>query len=466
MSGYGNLPARRRLLVRGAHALTMDPALGEIVDCDVLVVDGAISAVGRGLVDASAEEIDGRGTIALPGFVDTHWHVWGTLLRGVIGDGPEHGWFARKARLGGHFSPGDTGQSVRLGLAEGLAAGITTVHDWAHNVLSPADADANLLAHRAVGLRVHFSYGAPSTHPSLSLEQAAKVMADGGKAPDQPMDFTEIERIRGRWADVAAEGLLTVGVAVRGPARSSPAVYRREWELARSLGLRISMHCAGTRAEVARIRQVQLLAADGLLGSDLLLAHGNHLAADDLVLLAEWGIPVSVSPLSELRLAMGFPQISEMLSAGVPVALSLDTTAISANADMFQTMRIAVGLENARLGDAQALSPRRALELATIDGARTLGLGAVTGSLSPGKRADLILVRTDRLSMAPVVDPAVAVVHSAGPADVDTVVVDGRILKREGRFTAIDPAVAVAEAKEALDDLCARAGFVPEVRPA
>jgi cytosine/adenosine deaminase-related metal-dependent hydrolase len=129
-------------------------------------------------------------------------------------------------------------------------------------------------------------------------------------------------------------------------------------------------------------------------------------------------------------------------------------------------MRIAVGLENARLGDAQALSPRRALELATIDGARTLGLGAVTGSLSPGKRADLILVRTDRLSMAPVVDPAVAVVHSAGPADVDTVVVDGRILKREGRFTAIDPAVAVAEAKEALDDLCARAGFVPEVRPA
>jgi len=113
LSGYGNHPARRRLLVRGAYALTMDPALCEVADCDVLVVDGPISAVGRGLVDASAEEIDGRGTIALPGFVDTHWHVWGTLLRGVIGDGPEHGWFPWKARLGGHFSPQDTGRSVR-----------------------------------------------------------------------------------------------------------------------------------------------------------------------------------------------------------------------------------------------------------------------------------------------------------------------------------------------------------------
>ncbi len=279
------------------------------------------------------------------------------------------------------------------------------------------------------------------------------------------MDFTEIERIRGTWADTAAAGLLSVGVAVRGPARSSPAVYRREWELAGSLGLRIAMHCAGTRAEVAQIRQVDLLAADGLLDSDLLLAHGNHLTADDLALLAEWRIPVSVSPLSELRLAMGFPQISEMLAAGVPVALSLDTTAISANADMFQTMRVAVGLENARLGDAQALSPRRALELAMIDGARALGLNGVTGSLSPGKRADFILVRTDRLSMTPVVDPAVALVHSAAPADVDTVVVDGRILKRQGRLTAIDPAVAVAEAQEALSDPCARAGFVPVARP-
>jgi cytosine/adenosine deaminase-related metal-dependent hydrolase len=116
-------------------------------------------------------------------------------------------------------------------------------------------------------------------------------------------------------------------------------------------------------------------------------------------------------------------------------------------------------LEAARRGDPLALPPRRALELTTVEAARALGLGETVGSLTPGKRADIVLVRTDRLNLAPVADPAVAIVHSAQPADVDTVIVDGRVLKRDGKLTAVDPGRIVAEAEQALRALCARAGF-------
>jgi cytosine/adenosine deaminase-related metal-dependent hydrolase len=452
-------------VIRGAYVLSMDEAIGELSVGDVSVREGVIAGVAGRVDDPEAEVIDGRAMIVLPGLVDTHWHLWGTLLRGVIGDGPEHGWFARKARLGGHFEPGDTYLGVRLGLVEGLGGGITTVHDWAHNVLSAADAEANLRAHRETGVRVHFSYGAPSTHPSLSLREAATVMAEAGKPVDEPMDFDEIARIRRETAGDRGDGLITVGVAVRGPARSSPEVYRKEWELARSLGVPIAMHCAGTRQEVARIRQVELLAADGLLAPDLLLAHCLYLSGAERALLAEHGVPVSISPLSELRLAMGLPRPGGLLDAGVSVSLSLDTTAISANADFFQTMRIALGLESAQSGDAEAITPRRILRMATLDGAQALGLGEITGSLTPGKRADVVLVRRSSLTMAPVVDPAVAIVHSAQPADVDTVIVDGRILKRDGRLTAIDPDTVAAEATESLLALCRRAGFDPSPVP-
>jgi cytosine/adenosine deaminase-related metal-dependent hydrolase len=162
---------------------------------------------------------------------------------------------------------------------------------------------------------------------------------------------------------------------------------------------------------------------------------------------------------------MGFLQVREFEEAGIRTSFSLDTTAITANADPFAAMRVAVGLEGVRSRDATSLSPRRVLEMATIDGARSLGLGEVTGSLTPGKRADLIVVRTDAINLAPAVDPAVACVHAASPANVDAVIVDGRILKRHGRLTTVDESALVAEAEAALRALCDRAGFRVEPGP-
>ena len=460
----GPLPDRDRLVIRGATILPVDDDIGELAAGDVEIRDGTIVAVGERLDADDATVIDAGGAIAIPGFVDTHWHAWGTLLRGVIGDGPERGWFARKGALGPFFEPADTAAGARLGLAEGLRAGYTTVHDWAHNVLSTEDADANLDVHAELGLRSHWSYGAPSASPHLSAEQMEAFMASVGKRTDEPMNFDDIERI-GRDRLSVGDGRLSVGVNVRGPSRSTPEVYRAEFARARDLGLPIAMHCAGTQKEVQRIRQVEVLADEGLLDDDLLLAHCNWLSGTERTLLAESGVPVSVSPVVELRLAMGLPQVSELREAGVRVSFSVDTTAIGAHADPFEQMRIGLGLENARLQDANALTPREALRMATLDGAHSLGLGDVTGSITPGKRADIVLVRGDRLNTAPVVDPAVAVVHSAGPDNVDTVIVDGRVLVRGGSLVHVDADAVVADANARLSALADRAGFTLESAP-
>jgi 5-methylthioadenosine/S-adenosylhomocysteine deaminase len=461
------LPDRGHVLVRGAYVMTMDPALGELPDADVELRDGDIVSVGLGLDAPGAEVVDGTGAVLMPGFVDTHWHAWGTLMRGVIGDGHANGWFSRKGLLGPHYTPADTAAGARLALAEGLAAGITTVHDWAHNVMSREDADANVAADLDLGLRVRWSWGAPSTTPGLSLDEMKARLGNVGAAlnVDEPMDIDQVARLRDDWLP-RADGRLTVAVNVRGPSRSTSDVFRREFEDSRGHGFAIAMHCAGTAAEVAKIRQVQVLREAGLLGPDLIFAHGNHLPAEDIALVAEHGIGITVSPLSELRLAMGFLQVAEFRAAGVRTSFSLDTTAIAASADPFQAMRVAVGLEAVRNRNAESLSPRAALEMATIDGARSLGLGDVTGSITPGKRADLVLVRIDGLNTSPAVDPAVALVHSAGPADVDLVIADGRVLKRDGALTAADPAAIAEEARERLAGLCARAGFDPRPAPA
>lgn len=457
-----DLPRRGHYVIRNTKALTMDPALGELAGADIEVDNGALMAVGPRLPADGAETIDGTNCITMPGFVDSHWHVWGTLLRGVVGDGKKHGWFATKGRLGGFFRSDDLAAGVMLGMAEGIAAGVTTVHDWSHNIMRYRDAEANLDVHRRLGTRVHFSYSAPSAHPSMPMEKMRAILEKGGVLPDEVMDFGNIGRIAEEWLP-HSEGLLTLGVGVRGPARSTPGVYRQEWALAREHGLTISMHCAGTRAEVQRIRQVQILHDEGLLGPGMLLAHCLYISEAEREHLAANRIPVSMSPMSSLRLGMGAPPINGHLAAGISVSLSLDTTAISACADVFAAMRVAVGLEAITNQDAEALSPRRALDLVTIEGARALGLDHLVGSLSVGKRADLIMVRTDTLNMAPVHDPAAAIVHSAQPSNVDTVMVDGRILKRHGQLIAVDPAAVVENAAVRLGDLCERAGYRPPV---
>jgi len=167
-------------------------------------------------------------------------------------------------------------------------------------------------------------------------------------------------------------------------------------------------------------------------------------------MIKESGSAVSVSPGSELRIGYGYPQISEMQTKGIPLGISVDTSALVGSSNLFAVLKLARDCENAKAESEFKMTARKALELGTIEGARSMGMGDQIGSLTSGKRADLIAISPNALNMAVVTDPAHLVLEATGPENVDTVVVDGRILKRGGKLAALDTPKVVAGARAAL----------------
>ena len=433
------LPARGEFIVRGGHVLTMDAGLGDLPDGDVHVRDGVIVAVGRNLDAPAAQALEARDMIVLPGFVDTHWHLWCTALRQIVrADDPKEGYFPTTIRVGRHFTAQDSYIGVRLGVAEGLLSGITTVHDWSHNTVSPQHADAELQALKDIGIRARFSYGTPQ-----------------GLAADRTMELADLARVQREWPD----GLLTIGACLRSPgaagARGSIAVelFRTEFDAVRRLGLQATIHCGPKGL-------IELIGRNGLLGPDLLLVHPQGMSADELKMIGESRSPWSIAPVIEMSYSAvrnGIIQYAELNQMGVPLGLSIDASAAT-NADFFNVMRALMWSDWQRSGAPLRLKPKRLVELATIEGAKLLGLGERTGSLTPGKRADLAMIRTTDLNMAPVRDPYYAIAFQGQPANVDTVMVDGRILVRGGRLTAVDVAKLTREAAESARGVEERAG--------
>jgi 5-methylthioadenosine/S-adenosylhomocysteine deaminase len=206
---------------------------------------------------------------------------------------------------------------------------------------------------------------------------------------------------------------------------------------------------------------IQTLASEGFLGPDTQIIHALFATAAERRAMVASGTPVSVSPWSELLIGYGVTPIRRLESDGLLLNLSVDTLPLTGTADMFSIMRLALGLARGEAEQEFATSARRVLRMATIDAARGLGLAGVTGSLRPGKRADLIMVRTDDVNIAPFTDAPNMIALAAQPSNVDTVVADGRILKRHGRLTAIDPERVVREARTSLAAVLARAGPPP-----
>jgi 5-methylthioadenosine/S-adenosylhomocysteine deaminase len=434
------LPARGEFVVRGAHVLSMDERVGDFAIGDVHVREGAIVAVAANVTAPGAETIDGRGMICMPGFVETHWHHWTTFLRPVMrADDPKKTYFPVTFALGLHYTPRDSYRSVRLSLAQALAAGITTTHNWAHNVRSPAHADAEVQAMRESGLRGRFAYGCPLGMPN-----------------DQPMDLADLGRMK---RDLAGDPMLTLGICSRnvdgstGGTRGAidAAMAKKEWDAVRALGLPITLHTSGTGA-------IELLAGAGLLGPDLQLVHPLNTKPADWEVLAKQGVHYSTSPVGEAARG-GEMQFIEMMQAGVLVSISVDNVTAE-HCDMFARMHILQAVNRHRTGGKFALTTKKLVQMATIGGAQDLGLADKTGSLTPGKRADLILVRTGTPHFGEIGDPYDALVQLAAPSDVDTVVVDGRILRRKGEFTALDYAKLLADASQSVATLKANAKWI------
>jgi 5-methylthioadenosine/S-adenosylhomocysteine deaminase len=430
--GAAPMAARGTYLIRDGAVITVDKA-GVLPRADILVRDGRIEAIGPGLAAAGAETIDATDMIVMPGFVDTHYHMWSAVGRNFVGDG--FGYFAAKNATSKLFGPDDFYNSVMLGLVELANAGVTTVHNWSHNTRTAAHADAELRAHRESMLRALYSHGHVDQMPR-----------------NEPLDFTSIDRVqRDYFAKGAAfEGLVTYGVNLRGASQSEEAIYHQEMETARGRGLWIAIHAGQSPPN-------RIIADDyekrGWLGPKLLICHYLPASDADAQAMARTATPLSFATHSEFRLGRaGDPRdaLLRMRRHNVLISLSFDANSI-APPNMFETMRftwtMGIPWRGTPTEKLPELTFREAIEMATLNGAKALGLGDVAGSITVGKRADLILIRGNDINIAPVADIEASVVQSATPANVDTVMVDGRIVKRGGRLVAYDVDKVVREAK-------------------
>jgi len=387
----------------------------------VHVRNGEIVAVGKDVAAPGAKVIDGRGMIVLPGLVDTHWHIWHTVCRNFGGDTRETGFFPTITKFATHMQPLDMYNTARVAAAEAINSGITTVHDWCHNNRSREHPEGELRALAEVGLRTHFSLGQTIDQPDDTL---------------MPLDI--VGKIHDDWKMYAAEGLITLGMAWRGMFRNSWApgkIWQEEFAFATERKLALTVHIGTLKS---RTGHVEAHYKNKLLGPNVNVVHACSASPDEIKMITDTGCTVSILEQSELRGGWGMPLLSEFLDAGVPTALGVDSVAIVGNCNLFNLLKIAAGVENVKTLTEFKYTSRRMLKLGTLDAAKVLGLDDKIGSLTPGKRADIVMVSTDALNMAPYTDPANMLIESTMPENVDTVVVDGRVLKAGGKLTAIE----------------------------
>jgi 5-methylthioadenosine/S-adenosylhomocysteine deaminase len=415
----------RELLIKGGHVVTVDPDLGDLPAGDVLVTDGVITAVGTDLrpATAAAEVIDAAGRLVIPGLVDTHRHVWQGAIGGYTpqmtgaGYGP-----AVLTGISLRHSPDDVYAGTLWGALQALDAGITTIADWAHNDQSPAHADADLRGLRDAGIRGYFLYGGPGP-------------ATSDPNPPHPADA---RRLRDEYFAGGRYGRLRMGMALRGPSFTSAERNAADFAFARDLGLPISVHVgmAGTSGAVAGLRR------DGLLGADVNYVHGNMLTDTEFDLIAASGGTLTITPSTDMLMQFGtFPATGPALSRGIVSGFGIDTIC-SAGTDLFSEMRLALAAERSRANaptlargeqvPAVDLHQRDMLRLATIDGARVWHLEDEIGTLTPGKQADIAIIDMRSPHLDGFGDPVAVMVLGAGPADVETVIVGGDVVKRHG----------------------------------
>lgn len=422
-----------RTLLRGGTVITSAQAGEVLTNTDILIgTDGNIEAIGRGLEAADAIVIDVTGRIVHPGFVDTHRHTWQSVVRHVASDWSLTEYLAGlHTGLSKHFRPEDTYTGNYLGALEALDSGITTLVDWSHNLATPAHADAAVQALMDTGMRAVFAHGGgaqqwgalPSTnnHPA---EDARRVRDQYFSSDDQ---------------------LVTMALALRGPQFVVPEVNTHDFQLAKDLDLRVTVHVGdGYWGKSGPIRKLK---ADGFLSDRITYVHCNTLGDDELDMIAESGGSASVSPDVEMQMGHGFPATGRLLKAGIRPTFSIDVCS-SNGGDMYGTMRTAIGMQRA-LDNAPSVETGEVLEriglsvtevvrFATIDGANAAGLGHRTGSLEVGKAADIVVLDNRSLALTPMNNPIGAVVYSAHPGLVRDIFVQGKQVKKDGVLVGVD----------------------------
>ncbi len=446
--------------------ITMNPSREVITDGALVVSGDRIEAVGKTAELRSrypdAEEIDLGGHIVMPGLIDTHVHLAQTLLRGVS-EGKRlsdfSSWlFGRIFPLQGSYSEADAAASARLAVLEMLKSGTTgfveclLAERYGFDGIAEACVDSGIRA--ALGSLVM----------AVSAETRDELGWHHGMWQSRESSIAHALAVHEHW-EGAGEGRLQVWFGCRS---AEPAcdlsLYDEVSELARERGMGITIHLAELPSDNDFARSlgfrshVELAGGHGLLGPRTVLAHCTVADDDDHRLLASTGTSVSHNPANNASAAWGPAAVTDMLEAGVNVALGCDAAPSNANLDLLRDMRIACHSARQRAGTRLAIGPETVLEMATLNGAKALGLGDSLGSLEPDKSADFITINTDAPHLQPVWNPVASVVFAAQGADVDTVVIGGRLVMRGRQVLTMDEAEVLHDVRGRFRAVAERAG--------
>ena len=424
-----------RLLIKGGTVLSMDRSVGNLATGDVLVEEGRITEVGTNLRARGADVVDATDTIVMPGFVDTHRHAWHALLRNAGASGA-----MTPSSVGPHIEPDHVYAATLAGLLGAAEAGITTLVDWADVGSEAAHTESALQAHVDAGLRTVF----------VSTELAP----DGSRRTTAP--------------PAPSSSDVTIAFGAIAPRPDAVGAAGARWQEARAARLRIHCHAG---AEPGSDGTVAAMGDAGLPGPDVTLVHCTNLGDRDLDAISSAKAGVSIAPAAEMAGGLGAPPLQGLIDRGIRPGLGIGSET-EAPGDVFAQMRAANSVQHATLFDLKLagkggvpnlLSTRDVIRYGTIDGAAAVGFDAVTGSLAPGKRGDVIVLRTDRPNIAPVNDPIGAVVWGMDTSNIDWVFVGGRAVVAEGRLGA-DVARVRQLVGRAHHEVAAAAGLLAETR--
>lgn len=440
----------KRTLLKGGIVLTIDPNLGNFMQADVLIEGDKIAAVAPNLEADSANVIDATDMIVMPGFIDTHRHIWEGLLRNIGTDVPLEGRNSYMSHVLGKLAPAYRPVDAYVGnlvsALGALDAGITTLLDWSHIQASPDHTDAIVDALHASGMRAVFAYGFPWW---------------GKWEPNQPGWFIRAAKTHFS----TNHQLLTLALAPYGPEFTEFEVTKSHWKLARDVGARISVHVGvGTFGKRYKLSE---FGRAGLLTDDTTYIHCTTLDDEEIQMVVDTGGTVSLAAPVEMMMGHGMVPIQKFLDRGLRPSLSVDVET-NVPGDMFTQMRTILAVQRALAfnkslsGDKHVpslLTARDALEFATIEGARANGLAHKTGSLTPGKEADIIMLNTNRINVMPINDPIGAVVWGMDTGNVDTVFVAGKLMKQNGKLIGVDLNHVSQMVYESRDFVIKKSGF-------
>jgi len=419
-----------RTLIKGGSILSMDPSIGDISVGDVLIEDDKIVEVGSQIDASDVEIIDASDMIVMPGLVNTHLHTWQTGLRGMAADWNMSDYLrAMHAGIAPAFGPDDIHIGNLIGALNQLSGGVTTVFDWCHNNPTPDHTEAAIDALEASGIRALFGHGTPKPDPKEGQRHFS----------EEPQPRSEIERLaKGRLS--SNDKLVTLGMCILGPHYGVHDVNVHDLKLAREYDLLVSAHMGVGHARMVP-DGIKKLFDEGLFDERFNVVHGNDLSDEEMKMIGGNGGSLTPTTGVEIQMGFGFPVTGRFLDAGGTIGLGIDVES-NVTGDLFQEMRFTLSLQRLFENEpnTQANKPvaplhykaRDALKWATIDGAKLMRMDHKIGSLTPGKQADVILIRMRDLNMFPVNRPAEQVVFYANCMNVDTVLVDGKIMKSNG----------------------------------